>query len=322
MATDWNGLLPSAVSARVIESAIKQSVVLQLATRQPMPTGVESVPVVSVAPTADFVAVGAPKPITKVEWSSEVLKAEEIAGITSVPEVYVSDTGGSWDIEASVENEFGKAIGARLDQAVLWGERAPASYPTGGIAGMAGGPATGADAFVAVSDAMAELEGEGILPDGIASGPGIGVALRSAALEAGDYAAAPTNALFGVPVAVTAPWPSTAVDAFVGGWENLLIGIREDITFAVSREGVLRDPVSKEVIVSAFQDDQVLCRIYARFAVVVARPLAADGSGPSTPFVGAKWVGAGNGGNGNGETRQASASEPERRGPGRPRATS
>jgi hypothetical protein len=34
-----------------------------------------------------------------------------------------------------------------------------------------------------------------------------------------------------------------------------------------------------------------LCRIFARFAVAVATPLKADGSGPSKPFVGASWTG-------------------------------
>jgi hypothetical protein len=90
---------------------------------------------------------------------------------------------------------------------------------------------------------------------------------------------------------------------------------------------VLRDPSSGEILVSAFQDDQVLCRIYARFGVAVARPLSAEGTQPSTPLVGASWNGASNGagdgdGDGDGgETRQASASETAsatRRGPGRP----
>jgi hypothetical protein len=130
--TDWAGLLPSAVSARVIESAIKQSVVLALAARQPMPTGVETVPVVSVAPQAGWVAAGGRKPIAKVEWSAETLKAEGIAAVAAIPDVYISDTAGSWDPEASVEAELAKAIGRALDAAVLWGPmRRRRSRPAG-----------------------------------------------------------------------------------------------------------------------------------------------------------------------------------------------
>jgi len=285
---DWSGLLPTAVAARVIESAIQQSVVLRLATRQPMPTGVETVPVVAVAPQAGWVSAGGRKPITRVDWSSEVLKAEEIAAVAAIPDVYISDTSGSWNPEESTENELAKAVGQALDRADLWGTDAPASFPSGGIVGMAGGPVSGPDALTAISNAMGELEGEGVLPDGIAGGPTIGAALRAAYIEAGALPGeSPADTIWGVPVARSAPWPSTP-NAIVGGWSNLVVGVREDINFTVSREGVLLDDAGN-VVVSAFQDDMTLVRVYARFGVVIARPLAADGSAPSTPFVGASW---------------------------------
>jgi hypothetical protein len=70
-----------------------------------------------------------------------------------------------------------------------------------------------------------------------------------------------------------------------------VIGIRQDINYATSNDGVLIDEEG-EIQVSAFQDDVTLWRIFARFAVAVALPLKADGSGPSKPFVGASWTGA------------------------------
>lgn len=288
--TDWSGLLPVEVAARVIESAIKQSVVLQLGSRVPMPAGTETIPVVSTAPSASWVSAGSRKPLTKVEWSSETLRAEEVASITAVPDVYIQDA--PWDVEASVENELGKAVARTLDAAVLFGVNAPASFPSGGIAGLAGAALTGADALEAIDAALTALEGDGLVPDGIASSSAIGSALRAAYREAAALPGeAPTSAVYGVPVAVTSPWDSSVADAFVGGWENLLIGVREDVNFAISREGVLVDE-DGNIQVSAFQDDQTLVRVYARFGVAVARPLKADGSGPSNPFVGASWTGS------------------------------
>jgi HK97 family phage major capsid protein len=158
---------------------------LRLATRQPMPTGVETIPVVAVAPQAGWVSAGGRKPITKVEWSSEVLKAEEIAAVAAIPDVYISDTSGSWNPEESTENELAKAVGQALDRAVLWGTDAPTSFPSGGIAAMAGGPVSGGDALTAISEAMGELEGEGIVPDGVAASASIGGALRAAYIAAG-----------------------------------------------------------------------------------------------------------------------------------------
>jgi HK97 family phage major capsid protein len=120
-------LLPEAVSSRVIESAIRQSVVLQLATTQPMPAFVEQIPVVTTAPSANWVASGGRKPLTEVAWSAETLKAEECAAVTSIPDAYIADTSGSWDVEESVETELTKAIVRALDAAVLFGVNAPSS---------------------------------------------------------------------------------------------------------------------------------------------------------------------------------------------------
>jgi HK97 family phage major capsid protein len=283
-------LLPEAVSARVIESAIKQSVVLQLATRQPMPAYTEHVPVVTTAPSASWVSAGGRKPLTQVEWSAETLKAEEVAAVTAIPDAYIADTSGSWDVEESAENELAKAIARAFDAAVLFGTNAPASYPTDGIAGIAGAALTGDDALEAIDNALTAIETDGLVANGVASSSAIGSALRKAYREA---AALPGHAaaseIYGVPVAVTAPWDSSAPDAFVGDWSNLVVGIREDINFATSNDGVLVDEEG-DIQVSAFQDDQTLVRIYARFAVAVATSLKADGSGPSKPFVGASWT--------------------------------
>jgi hypothetical protein len=156
---------------------------------------------------------------------------------------------------------------------------------------MAGSALTGADALEAIDAALTAIEADGLVANGVASSSKIGSALRAAYREAaalpGEAAAAQ---VYGVPVAVTAPWASSAPDAFVGDWSNLVIGIRQDINYATSNDGVLIDEEG-EIQVSAFQDDVTLCRIFARLAVAVATPLKADGSGPSKPFVGASWTG-------------------------------
>jgi thiazole synthase ThiGH ThiG subunit len=56
----------------------------------------------------------------------------------------------------------------------------------------------------------------------------------------------------------------------------------------VSREGTLLDD-ENNVVLSAFQDDQVICRIFARIGVAVARPVGADGT-QAAPFKAVKWT--------------------------------
>jgi hypothetical protein len=158
------------------------------------------------------------------------------------------------------------------------------------IAAIAGTAVTGDDALEAVDGALTKIESDGLTATGVASSPAIGSALRAAYREAaalpGEAAA---SQIYGIPVSVTSTWSSSAPDAFVGAWENLVIGVREDLNVAISKEGVLVDEEG-DIAISAFQDDQTLVRIYARFGVAVATPLKADGSGPSKPFVGAKWT--------------------------------
>jgi hypothetical protein len=72
MATDYETLIPSGIADQAIAAAEQESVVLALGHVIRMGAGVESIPVVSVAPSVGFVtpAFGGRKPITQVEWSA------------------------------------------------------------------------------------------------------------------------------------------------------------------------------------------------------------------------------------------------------------
>jgi HK97 family phage major capsid protein len=290
MATDWQGLLPHTAAQRVIESAVKQSVALKLGTVQPMPAGVQSVPVVSVAPTAGWVDAGARKPIATIEWSSLTLEAREIAAVTAIPDVYLSDTAGEWSPTQSAENELAKAVARVLDAAILWGVNAPPGFPVGGIVGTAPPAVTGADALEAIDNALTAIENDGLLPNGIASSAAINAALRAANRSVAALPAeAPSRQVYGVPVEVTAPWDSSKGDAIVGDWTNLVIGVRQDINFDISTDGVLVDS-GGAIQISAFQDDQTLVRVTFRAACALATPLQADGSGTASAFAIADWT--------------------------------
>jgi hypothetical protein len=103
---------------------------------------------------------------------------------------------------------------------------APSSYPKGGIAAIAGKAVEGDDALEAIDRALTAIEADGLIASGVASSSAIGSARRSAYREP---LALPSQAaaseVFGLPVSVTAPWPSSVADAFVGNWECLTIGV-------------------------------------------------------------------------------------------------
>jgi HK97 family phage major capsid protein len=292
MATNYADLVPASIANDAISAATQQSVVLTLGRTIRMPSGVESVPIVSVAPAVSFVtpAYGGRKPITQIEWSAERLEPVEIACTLAIPDAFIDDTG--FPVWESVRGELANAIAKLLDQAVLFGTNAPAAFPAGGIAALAGTPQSGTTAEDAIDKALTAVEAQGVRPSGIASGLSILAALRKAQISAGmgPVAAEALPSLFGLPIATTVYWDASKGDALVGDWAQLLVGIREDVTFDLSSDGVLVDPAG-DVVVSAFQDDQTLARIYLRVAVAVAQPVGPGGS-PIVPFEFADWTAA------------------------------
>jgi len=289
MATAWSDLIPTAVVRDVIDAAAAESAVLALGTTVVMPAGVMNVPVVSVAPSAAFVATGARKPTTTIEWSAKALSPEEIALTLWIPDVYLNDAG--FPVWESVRAEVAKAIARTLDAAVLYGTSAPASYPTGGIAALAGPASTGADALEALDAAAGVVEASGLIPNGIVAGAAVGSALRAAYREAGALPSeTPVPNIYGMPVVRTPAWDVANGDALVGDWTKLVVGIREDMTFDLSDSAVLTDGAGS-VVVSAFEQDVTCMRAYLRVAVAIATPVQPDGSGAVAPFAFASWSG-------------------------------
>jgi hypothetical protein len=280
--------MPTEVARDVIAAAEQESAVLALGNSILMPAGTVSVPVVSVAPVAVFTGVGGRKPTTTIEWTAERLEPAEIALTLYIPDSYLSDSGFPvWD---SVRGEIAKAIGLTLDAAVLYGTNAPASYPAGGIAALAGVATTGTDALDAIDKAATVVEDTGLIPNGIAAGSAIGSALRAAYRDVGALPSeTPTPNVYGMPVERTAAWNPAQGDALVGDWTKLLVGIRQDISFDLSDSATLTDGAGN-VVVSAFESDVTAMRAYMRVAVAIAQPVQPDGTGTVMPFEFADWT--------------------------------
>ena len=289
MATDYANLVPREMANELIGLATEQSIVLQLGNVRRMSSGLASLPIVSFRPVAGFVnpAYGGRKPATKIEWTAQSVVAEEVAAVAAIPNAFVDDAG--FPIWSEVRDSFAQAVAEAVDAAVLFGTGAPASFPTGGLAGLAGAAQVGADALEAIDAAMAQVEASGAVPDGIGAGSAIGTALRAylrTTLAPADQA--PGQSIYGLPVETTPVWDATKGDAVVGDWTYLLVGVRQDITFDRSDSAILQDGTGA-IIANAFQDDLTAFRCYMRLGVAVGRPLNAK-SQPIAPFEFADWT--------------------------------
>ena len=173
----YENLIPRNMAREVIAAMPQESAVLQLGRRLSMPSGLTTIPIVSFLPQAGFVTprYGGRKPATKIEWTTENIQAEEIACTLALPNAYIDDAG--YPVWEQVRPQIASAIAKVLDAAVLFGTGAPAGFPAGGIAGLAGAAQSGADAPAAIDKAAAIFEAANMTPTGIASSSKIGTAL-------------------------------------------------------------------------------------------------------------------------------------------------
>jgi hypothetical protein len=289
MATDYDSLIPSAVAAELLNVVEKTSAALALGTTLRMPQGLESLPVVSALPVAGWVnpRFGGRKPATKVEWTAEQIVPEELACALAIPSAFVDDAGFPvWD---QVRPLISSSMAEVIDDAVLFGNGEPASFPPDGVAGTPPPDSVAADdALGAIDGAMSLLEADGLTPSGIASGPAIGAALRKVYRDLMvTPESAPAEQLYGLPVEHGATWDPTDGDAIVGDWRYLVIGIRQDIRFDLSDSAILQDNTGA-IIANAFQDDLIAMRAYMRLGVAIGKPLTDGGSVDA--FKTAKWT--------------------------------
>jgi HK97 family phage major capsid protein len=290
VATVYENLIPRTMAREIIAAAERQSSVLQLGRRLVMPSGLMSIPIVSFLPVAGWVnpRYGGRKPSTKVEWTAQNVQAEECACVLALPNAFIDDAG--YPVWEQVRPLVAGAIAEAIDMAVLFGTAAPAAFPAGGIAGLAGAAVTGTPALTAIDGAASAVENGGGTPNGIASSVRIGAALRAAYRAANALPdQVPAQQIYGWPVVVTPDWDDTKGDALVGDWNYLLVGVREDVTFDLSSEAVLQDGTGV-IIANAFQDDLTAMRCYIRVGVAIGQPISPITEVAVAPFKFADWT--------------------------------
>lgn len=303
MASDFSPLIPSELGREIIQEAAQTSIVLQLAAVQRMTTGQTQIPVLSALPQASFLAgVGAKKPATEISWSSQVIVAEEVAATIPVPRSYIDDA--AFNLWGEIRPRLAEAIAKAIDDAIISGVGAPASFPAGGVIAIGNPPIQAMpspeqpDLAAAVSQAMTRIENTGLEVNGFAARSSVRGHFRGLRATTGEWLVwAPTQpgapaSMYGAPLAYSKIGftPASAADLIAGDWSLLVLGLREDMRFDLSEHGVLTG-TGGVVTVSAFEQDLVLMRVYMRLGAAVGRPVAnrPDGSqGLGTPFANVK----------------------------------
>ncbi|MBA3781188.1 MAG: phage major capsid protein [Nocardioides sp.] len=278
--TDTAALVPEEVSSAMLTNLSAESVVLNLGQRIPLSRNQTRFPVLSALPTAYFVSGDTGlKQTTKAAWANKNMYVEEIATIVPIPESVLDDA--DFDVWAAIQPLMEAAIVRTLDAAVIFGTSAPTTWVTeGNLVGKAvaagnvvarGTNAAGAGGIHGdLSDVVGKLEADGYMPNGAVGNITLKSRLRQVRDTTGqtivlaDDIPTPTYSLPGL-------WPTglNAAELLVGDWSNLVVGVRQDMTYKLITEGVITDGAGV-IQYNLPQQDMVALRLVFRAAYAVA----------------------------------------------------
>jgi HK97 family phage major capsid protein len=301
--SDVAARIPSRISNIMLNSLRDSSAALTLGNRIPLPAGTNTFPVLSALPTAYWVNGDTGlKQTTTMAWAQKTITVEELAAIVPVPDNVFDDS--DFDIWEEVRPALETAIAREIDKTVLLGLNKPASFPPGVAVGATTAPiantvtigtATAADGGITkdISDLFGKLEAEGYYPNkGVANAALRGVVRNMSLVPAqnvpGGASQVSTNDWFGADISypMRGAWPAVAtgaVEAIVGDFDQMVIGIRKDFTWKLLTEGVLTDNTNA-IMFNLPQQDMTALRVTFRMGWQIANPINWDQPDPTKRY--------------------------------------
>lgn len=292
--TDTAALVPEEVSSAMLTSLSAQSAVLELGQKIPMARNQTRFPVLSALPTAYFVSGDTGlKQTTEAAWDNKYMYVEEIATIVPIPEAVLDDAG--YDVWGSIQPLMEAAIARTLDAAVIFGTNAPTTWATegalvadavaaGNVVARGTNNAAAGGIHGDLSDLLATLELDGYIPNGAVGNVSLKGRLRQVRATTGETIPLPADLpmpSYGLP----GLWPTgfNAAELLVGDWTNLVVGVRQDMTYKLITEGVITDNTGA-IIYNLPQQDMVALRLVFRAAYAVANPINYQNGTENTRF--------------------------------------
>lgn len=294
---DASALIPEEVRKGIIQDLPAQSIVLSNSPRVMMSRNQQRMPVLAALPYAYFVSgdTGV-RQTTDVSWTNKYLNAEELAVIVPVPKKVLADS--DFDIWAEIRPRLITALGKAIDQAIFFGVNKPSSWPSSIIAAAqaAGnyfvrGSVSQQDLGNDVSALMSLVENDGFEVNGFAARVAIKGGLRGLRDQQGALLFQPSlqsgtpSTLYGEPIMYSrnGAWDNTAADLIGGDWTQMILGIREDISFEMGREGVIQG-LDGQIVYNLFQQAMVALTVTIRVAFEVANPIKELNENASTRY--------------------------------------
>lgn len=283
-------LIPTQYSNEIMQDAIEESAVLRMAKRLPnMTSKMLSMPVLNSLPHAYFVNGDTGlKQTTKLDWSNQLITAEEIAVIVPVPDAVLADS--QFDIWGQIRPLVRQAFGQVIDAAILHGTNKPASWPEAIVTSAT----SKGNVKVATVDGFADImapgglislvEEDGFMVNGYLGSLQSRAHLRGITDNNGQplfrngMTGGTTYQLDGQRIEFPRNGSMSADGPLLiaGDWDKLVYAIRQDLTVTKTNTGVITDAEGK-VIYNLYQQDMTALRFVMRLGWALPKAVNAMG---------------------------------------------
>lgn len=272
----------------IVQDAPKSSIIMQLGRRLPNMTSNQTrMRVLDTLPTAYWVDGDTGFKQTSMQaWDNVYINAGELAVIVPIPEAVVADA--DTDLIGEITPRINESIGKRFDAAILFGENRPAAWQNDiiTVARQAGNNVADSadkdlyDKIMSEGGLLNKVEEDGYAVNGAIAALGMRAKLRGLRTNDGlpifksDMQGTTPYALDGAPMYFpeNGSFDKSIAQMIVGDFRQLVWAIRQDITVKILDQGVIQDPVTKEIQYNLAQQDMIAIRVVFRAGWALPNP--------------------------------------------------
>ncbi len=285
---DAEAIIREQVVSNIFQDAPKHSVFLSMAKKLPNMTSNQTrMRVLDFLPTAYWVnGDTGMKQTTRQAWDNVFINAGELAVIVPISDAVLSDA--EFDIFGEITPRVMEAIGQKVDAAVIFGDNRPSEWGLDIIsrarqAGNNVSPTTGKDYYDLIlgeNGVFAKVEDDGYGVTGALAPMTFKSKLRGLRDTTGqpifksNMQDVARYSLDGAPLTFPANgafFPNIA-QLVVGDFSQAVYAIRQDITVKILDQGVIQDPITKEIVYNLAQQDMTALRIVFRMGWALPNP--------------------------------------------------
>ena len=287
---DVDTLIDVQVANELFEGAIRESKVLSTFRRLPnMTSDKTKLKVLETLPVAYFVDEkqnNGRKNITKLSWDNVFITAEELAVIIPIKENVLNDT--SIDLWAEIKPRIVEAMARKIDNAVINGVDAPASWGKGlipTIIDKAKEVTETGKLYSDINNVMVKVEESGYEVNTLMGGVGLKGKFRMMTDENGQPLNTTEIGSLKRVFVDNGTWNKENATLVAGDFSQAVYSVRQDITYKVLDQAVIQDPSSGEILYNLAQEDMVALRVVFRLGYAIPNPVnAEDESSTRYPF--------------------------------------